>query len=126
MPLIGVVQRLGSSQLQGAEHTAVHVALHLQNPLDKLRVGRDPTHTPAGHILTLAHTVEFYAALLGAWYLQQADGMLVQNQTVGIVVHHYDVVSAGKVNQFLEKLKRGVSTCGHIGIVGPHQTDFTI
>ena len=40
-----------------------------------------------------------------------------------IVVDDDDVLTACEVHQLLVKLRRGVRSCRHIGIVGPHQFD---
>ena len=71
--------------------------------------------------MALRHGVELYAAVFGTWHLEQREGFLVENERVGVVVHHHDAVLFGKGNQPLVGLHACRTACGHIGIVGPHQ-----
>ena len=71
--------------------------------------------------MTLRHRVELDAAVLGSGHLKDAEMLLTQNETVGVVVDHYDIVVLGKAHQPLVGLAACPSTRRHIGIVGPHQ-----
>ena len=77
VPFLFGFQGVGGSQLHGAEHTAVDVALHFQYPLHKVGVACQHTDTPARHIVALAHGVELDATLLGAWHTENAEGVVV-------------------------------------------------
>lgn len=43
-----------SSELDSAEASVVDVALHLQDPGDKLLVARNHSHTPSRHVVALS------------------------------------------------------------------------
>ncbi len=121
MPLVGVVVGLGSSQLDASESTALDVRLHLQDPGDELGIGGAEAHTPAWHVVALRHRIELDAAVLGARHLQKRERLVVEDEAVGIVVHHDDVVVLCEPHQTLVGLHAGRSACRHVGIVGPHQ-----
>ena len=122
VPLLGVVIGLCGSQLQGTEGARIYIALHLQYPRHELCVGGQHAHTPSGHIVAFGHRVELYAAFLGTWYLQDAEFLsLVEDEAIGVVIHHHDIVVACKLHQMLIGLLLCWSSCGHIRIVGPHQ-----
>ena len=71
--------------------------------------------------MTLRHGVELYAAVLCPRHLQQRDGMLIDDERVGVVVHHHDVVTAREVHQSLVGLHQRRSSCRHVRVVGPHE-----
>ena len=121
MPLVAVVVGFGSSQLDAAESATLNVRLHLQNPCDELGIGGTEAHTPARHVVALRHRVKLDAAFLGTWHLQEREGLVVEDEAIGIVVYDDDVVLLCKTHQTLVGLHAGRSACRHIGIVGPHQ-----
>ena len=122
VPLVGIVEHgLGSSELDSAEASVVDVALHLQDPGDKLLVARNHSHTPSRHIVALAERIEFDAAVLGARHLHDAQRMLVEDERIRVVIHHHDVVILGKLHESLVGFHLCHSTGRHVRIVGPHQ-----
>ena len=90
MPLRAVLISLCSSELQGSEGTRVDVALDFQNPLDELRIGGQEAYTPTRHVVALAHGVELDAALLGTLDSEYTHGIVVENETVGVVIDDDD------------------------------------
>ena len=81
------------------ESTGINVALDFQNPLYESGIGCQHTYAPSRHVVALAHGVELYATLLGAGDAEDTDGVFVQDEAVGVVVHDDDVLAAGKVYQ---------------------------
>ena len=114
---------LDGRALQGAEHARVDVALHPQYPLDKLRVRGQHADAPAGHVVRLAQRVHLDAALAGAGYRQQAEGPVVEDEAVGVVVDDDDAVTPAKLDQTSKQLDRGVGAGRHVGVVDPHEFD---
>ena len=122
VPLVAVLVGFGSCQLDASEGAALDVALHLQDPRDELCIGGAEAHTPARHVVALRHRVELNAAVLGTGHLQDAEPLaLVEDERIGIVVHHDEVVLAGKGHQPFVGLHAGRCSRGHVGIVHPHQ-----
>ena len=115
------IECLHGGQLHGAVHTAIDIALYLEYPADEGGVGGYHADAPSGHVVALAHGVELDAALLGSLHGEDAQGMVVEDEAVGIVVDDDDTLAAGKVDQALIQLGRGIGTGGHVGIVGPHE-----
>ena len=62
MPFRTILIGLCSGKLQRTECARVDVALYLQYPLDKGGIRGNHAHTPARHIMALAHRIEFDAA----------------------------------------------------------------
>ena len=123
MPSLVVLVSLCSSQLDATEGSALDVRLHLQNPLDELRIRGTEAHTPTRHIMTLRHRVELDAAVLGTRNLQDGEVFLAEDKAIGVIVDHNDVIRAGKPHDTLIGLHAGTTTRWHIGIVGPEQFD---
>ena len=122
VPCLRILVCLCSSQLERTESAGVDVALNLQNPLDEGAVGCQHAYTPSGHVVALRHGVELDAALLGPRHLQDAQVLLaVQDERVGVVVHHHDVVLLGERHNLLIEFASGTSASGHVGIVCPHE-----
>ena len=121
VPFLFGFQGVGGCQLHGAEHAAVDVALHFQYPLHKVGVACQHTDTPARHIVALAHGVELDATLFGARHTEDAEGVVVQDEAVRVIVYNHDVLAACKVHQLCIKFRGGVSSGRHVRIVGPHQ-----
>ena len=118
---LGVVPVSGSGgELHRAEGSRVDIALHFKNPFHEFRVRGQHAHTPARHVVALAHRVELDATAFGTGDLQDAEAFVVQNEAVWVVVHDDKVVAQGKVYQFFVRLASGVGTRRHVGIVGPH------
>ena len=99
IPVVFGFQCSGGGELHGAEHAAVDVAFHFQYPLHEVGIRGKHADTPARHVVALAHGVELYATLLGAGDAEDTDGVFVQDEAVGVVVHDDDVLAAGKVYQ---------------------------
>ena len=123
VPLLAVAVGFGRCQLYAAESSAVDVALDFQYPLDELGVRGAQAHTPARHVVALRHRVELNAAVLGAGHLQERQRMVVQDEGVGVVVHHDDAMVLCEPHQALVGLHACCAAGGHVGIVGPHQLD---
>ena len=121
IPVLLCFQGSGGCQLHGTEHTAVDVALYFQYPLHEVGIRGKHADTPSRHVVAFAHGIEFYAALFGTRNTEDADGMFVQDETVGVVVYDDDVLAACEVHQFPVQFRCCVRPGGHIGIVGPHQ-----
>ena len=49
--------------------------------------------------------------------------MLIEDERVGIVVHHDDAVALGETHEPLVGLHPCIAASRHVGIVGPHQAD---
>lgn len=49
--------------------------------------------------------------------------VFVEDEGVGVVVDDDDVVAAGEVNNLFVELACGSSSCGHVGVVCPHELD---
>ena len=49
--------------------------------------------------MAFAHGVELDAHVFGAWHLQDAQMLVAEDEAVWVVVHHENVVAAGKVNE---------------------------
>ena len=119
MPL-GIVLVGGCrSQLHGAEGARVDVALHLQDPFHKFRVRGQHAHAPSRHVVAFAHGIEFDAALLGTWHLQDAQPLMVEDEAVRVVVDDDDVVPLREVHQFFVGFATRVGTRGHVRIIAP-------
>ena len=89
----------------------------------KLRIGGEHSHTPAGHVVALAHRVELDAAFFGSGHIKNTQWFLVQDKAVWVVVYNHNIMAACKVYQLFIQFHRGVRSGRHIGIVGPHNLD---
>ena len=108
-------------KLDATERAAVDIALNLEYPRDEGGVGGAHTDTPSRHVMALGHGVELDAAILCALHLKQRHGFLVEDEGIGVVVDHHNVMAACEINKTLVGLHAGITTCGHVGIVGPHE-----
>ena len=123
VPCLIVLVSLSSSELDATEGAALDVRLHLQNPLNELGVRGTEANAPTRHVMAFRHGVELDAAVLGARHLQDGEMLLAEDEAVGVVVDHDDVVVLSKLDQTLVGLALGTSACRHVGIVRPHQLD---
>ena len=122
MPGLVVPIGFGSRELYATERAALDVRLHLQNPLYELRVRGTEADTPAGHVVTLRHGVQFYTTLLGTGHLKDAHRPLsVEDEAVGVVVDDDQSMLQGKLHQLLVGFHTGGSSGGHVGIVDPKE-----
>ena len=71
--------------------------------------------------MALAERVELECGLHCALYLQEAQGLVVTDETVWVVVNEQDAVVGSKLHRTLKKLDGSLGTGRHIGVVHNHQ-----
>ena len=71
--------------------------------------------------MTLRERVELDATVFGSLNLHDGEVLLVEDEGVGIVVHHHNLMSLGEIDQPLIGLPPCIASRGHVGIVGPEE-----
>ena len=123
VPIFVVVHGSCGRQLHGAEGARVDIGLHFQYPRDEFRVRRQHSHAPPGHVVALGHRIEFDAAVFRSVDRQNREVFaLIENEGIGVVVHHHQVSSLRKVHQALVGFATGACSRRHVRVVAPEQS----
>ena len=121
MPLISIVISLCCCQLDAPEGARVDITLYLQYPRDKFCIGSNKSYTPSGHVVTLRHRIELYAAFFCSWYLQQRLWTVIDDEGVRVVINYNDIMFLSKANKTFVGSSASVTASRHVWIVRPHQ-----
>ena len=122
-PLRSLLQSPNRSHLQGLEHTRIHLALHLKHLSDHLSVTGHHSDTPPCHIVSLAQGVKFQTAFLCARLCEDGQRVVIENETIWIIVAYQDVMPEGEVYKFRIQLLSCRRSGGHVRVIGPHDLD---
>ena len=123
VPLFVALESFARCQHQGLELTGIDVRLHFQNPLNELRIGCNHTHAPSRHIVRLRQRIHLYGYVLGTRNTEDAQRIVVKNETIRVVVDNHYVVALAEIYQSGKKALRSAFAGGHVWIVDPHQFD---
>ena len=126
VPGIGIVVGRGCCELQGAEGARVYITLHFKHPAYKLCVRCEHAHAPAGHVVALAHGVEFYAAVLCARHLQDAEPFAGEDKAVRIVVDDDKAFASRQFHRPLVRSALRRRAGGHVRVVHPQDTHAAV
>ena len=98
VPFLRSRERFDGSVLHRLELAGVDVALDFQHPLDELGVRGEHGHAPARHVVRLAHGVHLDANLLCPRDAEDAEGVFVEDEAVGVVVTYNNIVATAEVH----------------------------
>ena len=122
-PLRPLGQRLDRRHLKRLEHSRIHLALHLQDLRNDLRLCRNQTDSPSRHVMSLAQGIQLKAALLRTRLGKNRQRPVVQNETVWIVITYKYAMPAAEIHQLRIEILRSRRTCRHVRIIRPHDLD---
>ena len=99
IPISISIKCRGCRQLNRTEHATINIALHFQYPLNEICIRSQHTHTPARHVMALAHRIELNAAILGSRYTENTQWVVVEDKAVGVVVDYHNIFILGQLHQ---------------------------
>ena len=121
--VVHMVQRKGAGLADGSELLAVDVVLQRLQRRHCLRATAGKSQPPAGHVEHLAQRMEFDDVVLSSFDLKSGGVLkaVERHRGIGHVVHQQDVVVAAKGDGVGQKLRRGHSGGGVVGIADGEQ-----
>ena len=108
------------SHLERLEHARIHLALHFQYLRNDFSVRRHHADTPAGHVVRLAERIQLQTAVLRSRHGQDGKRMIVQDETVRVVIAYQYAVPAAEIHQFPIQFHGSGSSRRHVRIIRPH------